>query len=169
MKIFIANLKAYNEGRLVGEWIDLNVLDDIDEVMEEIEKICPDGEEYSIHDTEGFPFDVSENESLSNLHEWARILYDSDESFEVLKAIFDEMNGVHSAIDIIENVNFRKWYDCGDMEDVARAFLEETGGLEGLPEHLERYFNYAEYGEDMEKEGTFIEVSSENMYIEITD
>lgn len=52
LKIYIANLGKYNEGELVGKWVELPC-EDLDEVLKEIEVV--DGtayEEYAIHDYE---------------------------------------------------------------------------------------------------------------------
>ena len=53
--------------------------------------------------------------------------------------------------------------DCGDMADVARCYLEESGQLGELPAHLQNYIDYAAYGRDMELEGTFV-VTNHGVY-----
>ena len=56
-RIYVADLEAYNNGRLVGEWLDLADYNDADELMEAIQDVLKKsgGEEYAIHDYENFP------------------------------------------------------------------------------------------------------------------
>ena len=57
IRIYVADLAAYNNGKLHGVWI--NVTDDFDDIREQINKMLassPEGfsEECAIHDYEGF-------------------------------------------------------------------------------------------------------------------
>jgi hypothetical protein len=56
-RIYVADLEAYNNGRLVGEWLDLDDYNDADELMDAIQDVLKKsgGEEYAIHDYENFP------------------------------------------------------------------------------------------------------------------
>jgi antirestriction protein len=75
-RIYVADLAAYNAGRLVGQWIDLedgNGLDH-DEFVQwlsgviEGEILLPGHEEWAIHDYEGFgPIRVGEYASLDTI------------------------------------------------------------------------------------------------------
>jgi antirestriction protein len=56
-RIYVADLEAYNSGRLVGEWLDLADYDNADELMDAIQDVLKKsgGEEYAIHDVEYVP------------------------------------------------------------------------------------------------------------------
>lgn len=62
-RIYVADLSAYNDGRLVGEWIDLKKFNSGDEVMKEIASLLKKWsklsgevrEEFAIHDYEDIP------------------------------------------------------------------------------------------------------------------
>jgi antirestriction protein len=56
-RIYVADLEAYNNGRLVGEWLDLADYNDADELMDAIQDVLKKsgGEEYAIHDVEYVP------------------------------------------------------------------------------------------------------------------
>ena len=62
-KIYVADLAAYNEGKLVGEWLDLSdfydgsgVVDAINDLLKKFsEEQGVEREEYAIHDTENIP------------------------------------------------------------------------------------------------------------------
>jgi len=57
IRIYVADLAAYNNGRLHGVWI--NACLDPEDIQEQVNKMLaespePDAEEYAIHDFEGF-------------------------------------------------------------------------------------------------------------------
>jgi antirestriction protein len=62
-KIYVADLAAYNEGKLIGEWLDLSNYDSGSEVMDAIQELLEkwseeqgvEREEYAIHDAEFIP------------------------------------------------------------------------------------------------------------------
>lgn len=61
--IYVADLEAYNNGKLIGEWLDLSNFNDGSEVMDAINEMLEKWskeqgetkEEYAIHDYENFP------------------------------------------------------------------------------------------------------------------
>lgn len=76
LKIYIANLGKYNEGELVGKWVELPC-EDLDEVLKEIEVV--DGtayEEYAIHDYESDieGLNIGEYDNIFSLNEIAEKL-----------------------------------------------------------------------------------------------
>ena len=60
--IYAANLAAYNEGRLVGEWIRLEPGITGKEIGKRIQAMIDrtGGEEYAIHDYDNLPSDLGE-------------------------------------------------------------------------------------------------------------
>ena len=76
LKIYITNLGKYNEGELVGKWVELPC-EDLDEVLKEIE--VADGtayEEYAIHDYESDieGLNIGEYDNIFSLNEIAEKL-----------------------------------------------------------------------------------------------
>ena len=59
-KIYVADLEAYNNGKLVGEWLDLSDFEDGKDVSKEISKLLKKwgAEEYAIHDVENVPSSI---------------------------------------------------------------------------------------------------------------
>lgn len=164
MKIFLTNLGKYNEGQLIGEWLELPCTDEeIEEVKEKIgisnepDKNGNYYEEYFISDyeTEISGLEIGEYDSLDDLNELAETLNDLDEyEIEVIEAMISEGYSLEDAIDKKDNCMI--YYNCGDMEDVAREYVEETGLLCDVPESLKDYFDYKAYGRDMSYEGNFV-------------
>ena len=75
INIYVADLAAYNNGKLHGVWIDATQdLEDIQEQIKQMLAKSPEGfaEEYAIHDYEGFcGYSVSEYDSIELVHEIA--------------------------------------------------------------------------------------------------
>lgn len=71
--IYVADLASYNEGSLVGQWIDLEMFSDVEDLYGEIEthvlrKAETGHEEWAIHDYEGFgPIRIGEYDSLESV------------------------------------------------------------------------------------------------------
>lgn len=81
-RIYVADLAAYNAGRLVGEWIDLSEFDDVDDLTTKVEtdilrKAKTGHEEWAIDDYEGFGgIRVGEYDSLETVLSHAQRLGD---------------------------------------------------------------------------------------------
>ena len=80
LAVFITNLGKYNEGELIGEWVELPITDDeLDAVFERI-GINEQYEEYFITDYESdFGMTAGEYSSISALNEQAEQLANLDE------------------------------------------------------------------------------------------
>lgn len=163
IRIYVADLKSYNEGRLTGEWLTLPM--DSDELDAIMNRLTHDGQhDYAIHDYEA-PFDISEYNSPWKLNEMAETFDSSEVEEDVLEVILSNASTLDDALNIIESQEFRVWDDCNDMEDVAMQKTEESGEINDLPNHITMYINYVSMGEDMEINGTFWK--GDGFYIEV--
>ena len=163
LSIYITNLGKYNEGELIGKWINLPISDDdLDEVLEEI-GINEYYEETFITDYESEidGIKVNEFDSIDELNEMAEMLDNLDKyDIEIVEALISEGYSVEDAIDKKDDVIV--WSDCSDMEDVAYQYCEECGILDSIPDNLKSYFDYEAFGRDMSFEGHFIFTNSGN-------
>lgn len=71
-----------------------------------------------------------------------------------MTALLSEGYTLEEALDKYDDVMV--YSDCHDMTDVAYAYIEETGLLNDVPDHLRNYFDYEAFGRDMSFEGQFI-------------
>jgi len=171
---FITNLGKYNEGDLVGEWIEFPIdEDELEEVFERIgisDEPDEDGniyEEYFFTDWE-LPdgMNLGEYESIDDVNEMAEQIDDfDDDMMRVFNVAMDEGYDFDNAVSIVENRDYIIWHDCDDMGDVAEQYIDECGILEQIPESYRNYFDYEKYGRDMELEGEFVQDG--NDYIQI--
>lgn len=168
LNIYLTNLGKYNEGELLGEWVELPITDEeLNKVFDRIQ-ICHDDveytdecgnpyEEYFITDSETDinGLEIGEYSNLDELNEIAETLEDLEEyEKEVVKVLLGESYDLADALEKKDDCMI--YYDCNDMADVAEKYVEETGLLHDVPDHLRNYFDFEAYGRDMSYEGTFI-------------
>ena len=158
MKIFLANLGKYNEGELVGEWVELPVSQgELQEVFDHI-GINEEYEEYFISDYECDFYEVGEYENLDTLNEIAERIEELDEKeSKVVKALMSELGyTLDEAIDKVNSGDYRIYSDCGNMTDIAYQVVEECEYLNNVPDNVARYFDYESFGRDLGIERTYI-------------
>lgn len=154
-RVYVANLNAYNNGELIGEWIDLPM--DPEQLQAELDKIIKagGGEEWAIHDYE-VPyqgFHIDEYDNVFNINKVADLWLTDEEQFKKLVA-YAQLYGTGDFDDLAEKAedpNFLDEMDYyeGTLEDLAYRFVEE-----GLFENtLGQYFDIEAYARDLEIEG----------------
>lgn len=169
---YVTNLGKYNEGQLVGEWVTFPV--DEEEFAEILQRIGisdePD-EQGRIYEEKFFSdwdcdFGFGEYEDVERVNEIAEDV-DRLNSYEEeeLEAMIDYGFDPEEALDRIADGDVLFYFNCDNMEDVAYEVVEQTGMLAGVDDTIARYFNYEQYGRDLDATGTFIQ--TETGYIEI--
>lgn len=157
MNIYLTNLGKYNEGELVGEWVQLPISnEELQEVFKRI-GINKEYEEYFITDYECDFYEIGEYENISTLNEMAEKFDNLDEEQEqVVKVLMSECGyDLDGAIEKAESGDYRFYTDCDNMTDVAYVVVEECGYLDNVPENVARYFDYEAFGRDLGIEGSF--------------
>ena len=158
LNIYLTNLGKYNEGELIGEWVELPVSqEELQKVFERI-GINEEYEEYFITDYECDFYEVGEYENLDTLNEIAERIEELDvEEVKVVKALMSELGyTLDEAIDKVNNGDYRIYSDCDNMTDIAYQVVEEWGYLNNVPDNVARYFDYESFGRDLGIEGTHI-------------
>lgn len=173
IKGWICNLGKYNEGYLVGEWIEFPIdKEELKAVYKRI-GIGASDECGGVYEEVFFAdWDCScnlgfgEYTSIKEVNEIAERLDELDVVDDIAEAIIDYCNDLNEALDILERERYMKWPGCEDMTDVARKHIKEYYDLDTIPETFAEYFDYEAYGRTLETCGTFI--AYENGYLEIT-
>jgi len=156
-RVYVGTYGKYNAGNLYGRWLDLSAYADRDSFYAACAELHT-GEhdpEFMFQDYEGFPRSLyCESDVSQELIEYANL--DDDE--RELLSVYHE--GVDSDADI-ERVReaYQGRYDS--EADWAEQFLEDTGGLEGVPEHLRNYIDYEAYARDARLGGEVVFVRHE--------
>ena len=155
MRIYVADLAAYNNGYLVGSWIDLPS----DDIEAEVQRVLDQGtsirvlegvydgvpsEEFAIHDYE-LPWHIDEWENLIDLNEDVR-RYDSLSEQDQKKVRFLISNGecIESALQLYELVDI---YEDMSYLDLAYEIIDETWDV---PQHLQAYIDYEKFARELE-------------------
>ena len=98
MRVYIANLGKYNEGYLVGDWFSFPL--DFEEIAERI-GLNGEYEEYSVHDTDNFPCEVSEYISIDELNQMYEMIEELPE--EVVDSLDDFISYYGSLEGVVEH------------------------------------------------------------------
>jgi antirestriction protein len=148
IKIYVADLAAYNAGHLHGIWIDATLeVSDIQNQINEMLAASPvaDAEEYAIHDYEGFDgYSLGEYAGIEAAHEIACFIEEFPDFGGALLAYCGDLDEAKQAAE--ENY-------CGchsSLADYAQELTEETTEI---PENLSRYIDYEAMARDMEMGG----------------
>lgn len=156
IRIYVADLSAYNNGKLHGVWIDATQeLADIQGQISTMLKNSPetDAEEYAIHDYEGFGgYGLSEYEGIEATHEIAKFI---EEFPEVAGELLSHFGGCLEEAKKAANESY-----SGCFESLADYAEELTGDTNEIPNHLQYYIDYERMGRDMELSGDIFTVEA---------
>ena len=145
LRAFVTNLGKYNEGELVGKWVDFPI--DEDEFAEILEEIGVDGETYEEWFVTDYDYpidlDLGEYVSLDDLNEATEALaeWDEDEAEAVADVFGVKQLFVTTQDDYI-------FYMVDNDSDLGYEVAESGGNLDELPEFARRYFDYEAFGRD---------------------
>lgn len=169
-RIWIGNLGKYNEGYLVGEWVDLpcnDLYETLGEVYERI-GINDEYEETFIADFENdYGYHVDEYDDLDMLNDVAETLEGLNEyDKEIWESLHDEGFNHDEIMGIIEFGDYITYGNCNDMGDVAMLAYEMSGQLAEIEKVMPRYYvDWDAIGRDMDIEGSFYPCG--NGYVEV--
>ena len=161
-KIYVADLEAYNNGKLVGEWLDLSDFEDGKDVSKEISKLLKKwgAEEYAIHDVENVPSSIySEYMGEEDFDKIIKI-YKASEENDLPYEVISEIMLQYEPEDLEEWISDYYEGHFDNDTDLAYNVVESIGSVSDLGEKTtEMYFDYDKFGRDLaindEWEGDF--------------
>ena len=123
-RIYVADLEAYNNGELKGEFLDLDDYSDADELMDAIQEVVGEDGEYAIHDYENIPSSMYSEymgrEDFEQIYEAMELADRNGLPFDVVIDAISEYG--ESILDSYQG-------SYKDMEDFAYELVEQTGGI----------------------------------------
>lgn len=157
VRIYLTNLRKYNEGYIIGRWVQLPISDEeIAEVLKDI-GINEEYKEYFISDFECdvLGMHINEYSSIDELNEMADELYDMDE--EEVKICSTIMKNENCTLDeAIEQKDNRLIITLNKNEsnidiNLAYSYIEKIYGdvINIDKATLVRYFDFERFGEDL--------------------
>lgn len=149
VKIYIANLAKYNEGKLVGEWLTLPL--SREELEERIDEILGEDEEYAIHDYEA-PFYISEYDNVYRINEHVAVMANHD--CRVVIALCECMDNVEEVVRLLESGDYSVYFDVDNLCDVAAEMVDE-GYLGPIASSISSYIDYEKIARDLKIDGWY--------------
>ena len=160
-RIWIGCLAAYNAGSLHGEWVDVN--GDAEELEEAKDRILaaspePNAEEWFIAGRVGFGDLIGEYSSMEEVARVDAALAEAAEyvPLDAVIGYLDHVGGI-DYLDGCEDAYSGCWRSG---EEYAADLIEQTGGLDEMPDNLRSYFDYAALYRDMRLGGEVFEVDA---------
>ncbi|SEP93211.1 antirestriction protein ArdA [Nitrosomonas ureae] len=156
IRIYVADLAAYNNGKLHGVWI--NACDDLDAIKAKINEMLSAShegfaEEYAIHDYEGFGgYALNEYEGIETAHDIACFIAEYPGfGGELLNNFGGNLEDARIAAE--ENY-------CGCYKSLADYAQELTEETTQIPENLSYYIDYERMGRDIEMSGDIFTIKA---------
>lgn len=166
IRLYFANLAAYNNGILDGKWYDLEDYTCVEDLMRTVQievlhqRLGEDGEphfeygvseeEYAIHDYEA-PFKVSEYTGLAEIAamlEWCLL-----DEYEQNKATYLYDNNHYETLQqCLDNLDDCDLYSHMTLKDLAYERVDE-GYYGEIPESLKYHIDYDSIVREMEDQG----------------
>lgn len=158
MKIYIADLAAYNAGNLAGKWLDLDNFADAEELKDAISDWLKERgiEEYAVHDYDDCPAQdkFGEDPDLDELFNYNMLYGKYGDSFATW---FDlRYNGCDCDAweDEYNDENMGEWES---WEDFAKYLIDDCWALGEIPDYLKNYIDYSAFARDLQCDGDYTE------------
>jgi len=183
--VYFANLSAYNEGRMVGDWVYPLEYKSFKDFVKAIKEATKDGLEYAdeiaVHDYDGF-VDMGEYPSHASIYKLAHSLAESSLKDEIIIKYFEDTNNVfwlerkndfysndyEELIDEIKNIedNFISEYDS--FQKYADEIADEKIFCQ-IPKEAQQFvfnhFDYDSYARDLELDYNVIDLDNHKVAI----
>ena len=148
MKIFITNLTQYNQGKLIGQWLELPCTEE--QLQDTLSMVLCLNEEYFITHSEGFPFEVNEYDNPYDLNQKME-QYEALGDHEKLCVAFLLSEGYEWTYSL-EHCEDVILYAGERLEDVAYSLVED-GCFGEVSENLSNYIDYEAIARDLGFDG----------------
>lgn len=153
-RIYVGTYAKYNAGSINGAWLDLENYSDKEAFLAACAELHKDetDPELMFQDYEGFPRSFYNEGCVSDdLFAWLEL----DEDDRELLAVYCDNVDSAGDIDAAREAFAGK---ANTKADWAAEWLEETGGLDGVPKHLANYIDFEAFARDAELGGdvTFV-------------
>lgn len=159
MKIYIANLAAYNAGTLKGEWFDLNDYVDSEEFKEAVDAWKQEYgiEEIAVHDYNDCPAhdEFGEHPDLDELYMYHTLYTEYGDNFAAWFELFHYSGELCDTWeDKYNEANMGEWES---WEDFAEYLINDCEALGEIPDRVKLYIDYSAFARDLDFNGEYKE------------
>jgi antirestriction protein len=159
-KIYVANLEAYNNGRMVGDWVTPTDYASYDDFNQAIQKATKYADEIAVHDYDYLPSSMGEYPDIEGIYDFCHQIENSYLCLDALIAYAEYMCDSD-----VTKINFDDAEDlyCGKynhFQDYAEYYFDECGDgaeIEKLPESLQYHFDMHSYARDLQHDYHVVE------------
>ncbi|MDU5115246.1 MAG: antirestriction protein ArdA [Actinomyces sp.] len=148
-RVWIGCLACYNEGRLVGEWVDAADAGDL--TPDDLHGVPTTHEELWVFDLEGFPRGTGEMSPTASVP-WGELFEEVGEAQWPALLAWVESGCYMADADGLPCVSdFEDAYqgEWDSFDDYAVQLAEDIGLTDGWPEDTQRYFNWDSWTRDL--------------------
>ena len=171
LKIYLTDLQSYNEGNLVGRWLELpltpfELSQAVSEVLTEGEAISgsENHEEYFITDWEynSYEFhDIDEYENIYDLNDQLQSLrFKSDHELKAIEFLVSQ-GIVDSIDDAMIKAEYVIIHENSTMTHIAYEMMQDCYEADRLPSLIANNIDYEAIGRELTYDGYYYEVGSD--------
>lgn len=159
IKIYVASLEAYNQGRMVGDWLTPSDYSDFESFNNAIQVATEYADEVAVHDYDGTNMS-NEYPDFEKLYEFCKALEDSHLDEEVITAYADNF---HSELTpkLIEEAEENYVGTCDSFKEFADeqadCDIENTVNAEAR-QFVYNNFDYESYARDLRHSYTVLDL-----------
>ena len=161
IKIYVASLEAYNQGRMVGDWVTPTDYLSFEKFNDAIQVATEYADEVAVHDYDGINLS-NEYPNFEELYYFCQALKDSWVDDEVIMA-YAEHTGDELDNELIANAEDYYVGTFDSFQEYADDFADEQ--LHNTNDFLKSYFDYESFARDLEYDYTVLDLSDSNVAI----
>lgn len=158
MKIYIANLAAYNAGTLEGKWFDLNDYTDNEEFKDAVNEWRKEQgiAECVVHDYDDCPAheEFGEHPDFDELYMYHTLYEKYGDSFSAWFYMFHYSGCDCESWEDKYNESYMGEWES--WEDFARYLIDDCNALGEIPDNLWDYIDYSAYAYDSRCNGDYV-------------
>lgn len=164
-RICYNSLTDYNQGRLVFKWFNLDGTtleehqEELSNWLEELTNSSRDGqlrEEWEIADYENIPRNIIDNYGLEAFFQWQEYVdligteaTNAALELDILSYDYRKHKEFNLTPEELQNIYVSSFDSWNVAEELALFYADNSTLLDEIPSHLQKYFDFKEYGEDL--------------------
>ena len=161
IKIYVASLEAYNNGKMVGDWVTPTDYLSFEKFNDAIQIATKNADEVAVHDYEGIDLD-NEYPDFEDLYYFCQALEDSWLDNEAIIANA-ENTGEELDNELIADAENSYVGTFSSFQEYAEDYADEL--IHSTDDFLKSYFDYESFARDLEYDYMVCDVSDYNVAI----
>ena len=161
IKIYVASLEAYNNGKMVGDWVTPTDYLSFEKFNDAIQIATKNADEVAVHDYEGIDLD-NEYPDFEDLYYFCQALEDSWLDNEAIIA-YAENTGEELDNELIADAENSYVGTFNSFQEYAEDYADEL--IHSTDDFLKSYFDYESFARDLEYDYMVCDVSEYNVAV----